>query len=279
MLIELAIGDAYGAGFEYAPSSFVKKYNDLSGYVQHKWHELTPGCYTDDTQMSLAIAELIISKKVWTPHNIVDSFIKTFRRDQRKGYSNHFYQFLCSVKNIDDFIQHINKESDSSGAAMRSAPIGCLPDIDQVIEYATIQAETTHRTAGGVQSSVAAALSSHFFIYRYDRKRNLGKFLQQYVPGKWNMQFRGKVGTKGLESVHAATTAIMISDRMSTLLIRCIANTGDTDTVAAIALAAGSQSREIRQDLPPTLYENLENHAYGADYLSRLDRQLDRIPT
>jgi ADP-ribosyl-[dinitrogen reductase] hydrolase len=35
MLLELAIGDAFGAGFEYAAAEIVHKKNDLSGYIQH----------------------------------------------------------------------------------------------------------------------------------------------------------------------------------------------------------------------------------------------------
>jgi hypothetical protein len=35
MLIELALEDAYGAGFEYTPDVLVWQQNDLSRYVQH----------------------------------------------------------------------------------------------------------------------------------------------------------------------------------------------------------------------------------------------------
>lgn len=61
MLVELAIGDAYGAGFEYAANWMVREYNDLSAYVQHPRHRIKPGCYTDDTQMSIAIVEAIVA--------------------------------------------------------------------------------------------------------------------------------------------------------------------------------------------------------------------------
>ncbi|MGF1988711.1 MAG: ADP-ribosylglycohydrolase family protein [Nostoc sp. ZfuVER08] len=50
MLLELAIADAYGAGFEYADEMLVN--NDLSRYVQHPRFRLIPGSYTDDTQLS-----------------------------------------------------------------------------------------------------------------------------------------------------------------------------------------------------------------------------------
>ena len=46
MLIEIAIGDAYGAGFEYAnPAS--DRPNDLSRYFKHPRHNIGPGCYTE----------------------------------------------------------------------------------------------------------------------------------------------------------------------------------------------------------------------------------------
>ncbi len=61
MLLELAVGDAYGAGFEYADADTVAAKNDLSHYVRHPRHRISPGRYTDDTQMSLAIAEAILS--------------------------------------------------------------------------------------------------------------------------------------------------------------------------------------------------------------------------
>lgn len=44
MLLELAIGDAYGAGFEYADPDFVAAHNTLLGYVQHPRHRgILPG--------------------------------------------------------------------------------------------------------------------------------------------------------------------------------------------------------------------------------------------
>jgi ADP-ribosylglycohydrolase len=67
MLIELAIGDAYGAGFEFVDQQTIELYNNLNGYIKHPRHDIGPGCYTDDTQMSLAVAEAIVSREPWTP--------------------------------------------------------------------------------------------------------------------------------------------------------------------------------------------------------------------
>src|SRR5579859_6186623 len=66
MLLELAIGDAYGAGFEYADMSMIQRHNDLTRYVKHPRHHIKPGAYTDDTQMSIAIVEAMLSAQPWT---------------------------------------------------------------------------------------------------------------------------------------------------------------------------------------------------------------------
>ncbi|MCP2728867.1 ADP-ribosylglycohydrolase family protein [Limnofasciculus baicalensis] len=275
MLLELAIGDAYGAGFEYAESDFVSLYNNLSQYVQHPRHKIRPGCYTDDTQMSIAIAETLVEGQPWTREVLASKFVTAFKRDRREGYARKFYQFLQEIEDGSQFLQEIQGTSDKSGGAMRASPIGILPTIEQVIEAATIQAAITHNSPDGIAAAVAAALMSHYFIYRLGQKRKLGKFLQGYVSGiMWSEPWQGEVKSKGWMSVRAAITAIIRNDSLSELLQDCIAYTGDVDTVAAIALAAASCSDEIEQDIPLPLIDTLENSAYGKDYIIDLDSQL-----
>jgi ADP-ribosylglycohydrolase len=274
MLLELAIGDAYGAGFEYANPEFVLSYNDLSGYVRHPRHNLRLGCYTDDTQMSLAIAETLVAQEPWTPEILANRFVTTFKRDQREGYARRFYQYLLQVQNGQEFLEGINWTSDKSGAAMRAAPIGILRTVERVIEATTIQAAITHNTEDGINAARAAALMSHYFIYRLGSKEALGQFLEAHVSGEWSNPWQGEVKSKGWMSVRAAITAVMRNNSLSELLKDCIAYTGDVDTVAAIALAAASCSEEIKQDLPEHLIAGLENGSYGRDYIVALDRKL-----
>ncbi len=274
MLLELAIGDAYGAGFEYANPEFVLSYNDLSGYVRHPRHNLRLGCYTDDTQMSLAIAETLVAQEPWTPEILANRFVTTFNRDQREGYARRFYQYLLQVQNGQEFLEGINWTSDKSGAAMRAAPIGILRTVERVIEATTIQAAITHNTEDGINAARAAALMSHYFIYRLGSKEALGQFLEAHVSGEWSNPWQGEVKSKGWMSVRAAITAVMRNNSLSELLKDCIAFTGDVDTVAAIALAAASCSEEIKQDLPEHLIAGLENGSYGRDYIVALDRKL-----
>ena len=112
MLLELAIADAYSAGFEYSDPKFVVAHNNLSGYVPRPRHSIKPGYYTDDTQMSIAIAEVLISQQPWTQEVLANSFITAFKRDPREGYASGFYQFLSKIETGIEFLAKIKPHSD-----------------------------------------------------------------------------------------------------------------------------------------------------------------------
>lgn len=279
MLLEIAIGDAYGAGFEYADDEVYAKHNTLAGYIRHRRHKNVPGTYTDDTQMSLAIAEAIVEGRPWTKAELAEKFVAAFKRDPRQGYPRSFYLFLQDVQDGTEFLERIRPDSDKSGAAMRASPIGVLPRIGDVKQYAKVQASVTHDTSDGITAAQAAALMSHYFLYDLGPKAALGQFLHEHVPGQWNAPWVGKVGPKGWMSVRAAITAVAESPSMSDLLKACVAFTGDVDTVAAIACGAASCSREVKQDLPPHLFSGLEDGPYGRRYIETLDgKVLARAP-
>ncbi|MBT9317996.1 ADP-ribosylglycohydrolase family protein [Leptothoe spongobia] len=274
MLVELAIGDAYGAGFEYSPDQMIREQNDLRGYVQHPRHDIRPGCYTDDTQMSMAIAEAFVSGEPWTRENLAHRFVTAFKCDEREGYARRFYAFLQSIQDGDEFLAKIRPNSDKSGAAMRAAPIGTFSNVSTVIDRCRLQAAITHDTPDGINAAIATSLMSHYFIHKVGPKLELPDFITEFVPGSWTVPWQGKVGAQGLMSVYAALTAIMAHDSLSAILKTCIDFTGDVDTVATIALAAASCSDEVVQDLPSVLIDTLENDEYGLGYLRKLDAQL-----
>lgn len=277
MLMELAVGDAYGAGFEYVNHQLIRQFNDLSRYVQHPRHSTRPGEYTDDTQMTLAIVESMLSGEDWTPLNLARRFVEVFKRDPREGYASSFHAFLRRSYSGEQFLADIIPDSDKSGAAMRAIPLGIFPTIAEVIEKTTIQARITHNTSDGIDAAVAAALMSHYFIYRLGAREKLGTFIESHVEGEWSDPWRGKVGSKGWMSVKAAISAVQQHNSLSKILRACVDYSGDVDTVATIALGAASCSNTIVQDLPPHLIDGLENVNYGRDYLSGLDDQLQTL--
>lgn len=281
MLIELAIGDAYGAGFEYAPRAFIEREHTLRGYVQHPRHRMAPGSYTDDTQMSIAVAEALLSDEPWTPRLLAGHFLAAFKRDVREGYNGSFFSFLLKTNSADEFLQHIRPDSEKSGAAMRAAPLGVLPTEAEVIEKCRIQAAVTHNTPAGIGAATAAALASFYFIHDVGPKAEIGRWLNAKLNSRtgwtfdWNADWVGKIKGKGFMSVLAALTMIRRYDSHSAMLDAVVKFGGDVDTAAAIALGCAAHARELAADLPTTLVSGLENHTpYGREFIAGLDRQL-----
>jgi ADP-ribosyl-[dinitrogen reductase] hydrolase len=267
MLVEIAIGDAYGAGFEYAEPSKAAP-NDLLSYRKHPRHDIRPGCYTDDTQMAVAVSEAMLATRgSLTREALAQAFVTCFKRDMREGYAARFYDFLKGVRDAEDFLSRIHPRSEKSGAAMRASPIGLLPSVEAVKAMAALQAKITHDTAGGIQSATAAALMTHYFYHGVDSRDRLASWLSAQIGSFWSAPHRGKVGSRGMDSVRAALTAIRSETSLSAILRRCIDFTGDVDTVAAVALGAASCARDIAQDLPAHLYHGLENGPFGREYL------------
>lgn len=283
MFLEAAIGDAYGAGFEYVSTGIVRLHGPKLAYRQHpKWKTLKPGRYTDDTQMSIALAELALSKDLFNHYNWAKYVLDTFKRDPRAGYSQGFYDILNKVSSETELLQALWPHSTKNGGAMRAWVLGLIQDTGEVIDRAMFQASLTHATWDGMNSAAASALLTHYFYHGVGIKANVGDWIRSSLnidKGFLSSAWKRPVGALGWDAVSAAVTAVTQGKSMTEVLKRCIAFTGDVDTVATIALAAASCSPEIKQDLPDSLIEGLENGTYGRDYLRQLDqRLLDAFP-
>lgn len=274
VIIELAVGDAYGAGFEFRNKLYVQMFNNLERYRRPALSISKPGRYTDDTQMTLAVVEALLSGEPWSPKLLASHFVDTFKRDPRGGYAPRFGRFLRSVDNGDEFLARIRPGSDRSGAAMRAGAVGVLGDISEVLDRTTVQARVTHDTRGGISSAQAAALMVHYFAHRVGPLEGLAAFVSEHVPGRWEQPWKGRVSMNGIECVRAAITAVPRYRSLAELLSGCVAFSGDVDTVATIALAAASWSVDYKHDLPKALIEGLETGAYGRAYLEVIDQQL-----
>src|SRR5205823_5525900 len=111
--------DAYGIGFEYASAEHVATHNTLSGYVKNEKHALVPSVYSDDTQRFIANAEVILSGNPLSRQLFADAYVACFKRDQREGYAQGYYNLLCEIADGRQLLQRLgNAQSDKSGGAM-----------------------------------------------------------------------------------------------------------------------------------------------------------------
>lgn len=302
MMLEIAIGDAYGACFEAAPPKFVNANNDLV-YQNHprklrKRLEdyipslVAPGAYTDDTQMAIAVAEAMLDDPEWTVEGLAGRFLEVFKRDERRGYTPYLLTVMMNCDTGKGLLSKINGNSTKSGGAMRAGPIGLYEDFDEVVRRAKFQASVTHNSWLGTNSAVGAALMVHYFYYNHGPKENLCGWLRDeyfgdslHSPEPFQVDEEvvhcwrsgNKVRVHAWDVLEAAIYAIEAHDSMSEILKQCVAYTGDVDTVAAIAMGPASLAKDIKQDLPPHLFADLERGDYGHDFLVQLDDILQKM--
>lgn len=287
MISEAALGDAYGAGYEFVDQEVIARENTLKEYRQHQKHStIKPGMYTDDTHRLIALGELMVETSpdaVWTSDQVIQKMIDVFRRDPRTGYSSRMWNVLtgsvltAKEKEISYFKDNLVATSEQSGAAMGASILGLHPSLEVVFDRATVQAMTTHNSDAGIASAKAAAYIVHYFYHLRGQKSLLGLHLNSRVPFRdhsYEVPLKGPTTTLGIECVQAAVDAISTSRTLSEVLHKSIAVGGDVDTVAAIAMAGASVCREIIWDIPWSLQKGLEDGQFGRGYLDELNAQL-----
>jgi len=271
-----ALGDAYGFCFEFVEPAFVHSFNDLSYHQHPEFTTVTPGRYSDDTQMQLGLAELLIQEgSDWSPLKVADQFVSVYKRDPRPGYAKRFRCLLDEVSCGQELLTRLNPQSERNGAAMRASVIGLLPGLELVKHLTALQASVTHNTSGGIDSAIASALICHYFRFISPNTQELPDFLSDHIPTHdWYTPWQGRVPVHGISTVQAALTALRSSSSLSQILKRCISFTGDVDSVATIACSCSAVNDQIRKDLPTNLWTNLENTSYGLNYLQKIDKRL-----
>jgi ADP-ribosylglycohydrolase len=279
MLEIMAIGDAYGAAFEFIKHNRavdLGMVNSGQFYYPHPELPIGRGRYTDDTQMALGIAEHLLEGSQFTKEALADRFLNTFRRDERPGYGSGFFNLLQSCESGEELLSHLRPGSTRSGAAMRVAPIGLLAHKDLVMDLAAIQAQVTHDSPEGIESAQAISLAVHYFAHYVPEGEStfgLRKFLAAHLSDHWLNDWQGWVSVEGMPCALAAVTAVLNSCTLEQVLVNSVSFGGDVDTVGAMAMAMASLI--YVDDIIPVMRDSLENGAYGRDYLLGIDAQLD----
>jgi ADP-ribosylglycohydrolase len=273
MLLEIAIGDAYGSGFEFAPRAKILRANDGAHYEAHE-KGIPAGRYTDDTQMSVALAELLLANEDPDADACADAFLATFQRDPRPGYADHIAAILERAASGAALRRSLAPGSRRNGAAMRSVPLALVRDIDRLERVAHVQAAVTHDSAEGRLSSLVVGLMGHALLHERAPVAALPRIVRSRTGFALRADWCDEVACDAIETLHAVNTALQRHRGMAALLRDCAAFGGDVDTVGAIALGLASLTREYAADLPRSLHDGLEDGPFGRTWLRALDERL-----
>lgn len=278
MLLRIGQADAYAAATEYiklpADQDTYDQALKFEGFVSHPRHKLSLGRYTDDTQMSIAVSEVLVNGLEPSPINFANAFVNCFRRDPRLGYSPNFQKFLAGVKTGQEFLEKINPTSEKNGAAMRSVPIGVFKDPKQILEIAAVQASLTHNTPIGIFTSQSVALMSHFAMHHDEPFNSMIEYCASHLPPfRFFANEFGEKVSSSLKTIHAVVQLLQTQSDLMSMLKQAIVWGGDTDSVAAITW--GIASARMKDELPDFLHYNLEpGRKYGVEYLQELGTKL-----
>ena len=280
----MAIGDAFGMKYEFVKHDQNVTKDDFSYGPHPKYTEYNRTQYTDDTQMSLANAELLLTFKNHlqdiTQDDLIEQWLKCFKRDPRAGYSKHMYKILSETQTVQEF-RHASdpKQGVTSGGAMRAAPFGFIKDLELVKSLTKLQAQATHDTPSGITSALAVSLSVYHFR-NGGTQQDLTPFLENHLGHPWNTDDNGFVDhpKNGVKIVSLAINAVINTKTLSDLLLYAINQEApsDADTICAIAMAIASNCDDITDDLPELLKTDLEQGQFGSEYLKKIDQDLNK---
>jgi len=142
---------------------------DLAGLREyHKWSGWSSGpvgTITDDTQMTMCVAESIVATGGLDPHDLAQRFVEWLPVGRGKG--------RACVSAVDALIQgeewyRAGVDSAGNGAAMRVAPIALLHRTapNDLRRDAALSAVITHAHQTAVVSAVAQAFSVAYCVHR-----------------------------------------------------------------------------------------------------------------
>lgn len=183
VLLGTAVGDALGVPFETKLVNFELLLAwDGKTYLGSEHHKLLPGQYSDDTQMSLMVAESLIENNGFNPDNLSARYVDWMTSGRWRG---HGKTTMFALQNIIDG-KHWSESgiagSLGNGTAMRAAPFGVYyrNDIDTLIKVVKIDSAITHASDDAEAGALAIALTAAFSVNK--DLDNLLDRLVEYLP-------------------------------------------------------------------------------------------------
>jgi len=170
-LFGVACGDALGGTLEFMSSEEIEReYGYLKDIVGGGCWNLMPGEVTDDTMMTIAVAEGILENPDNPVENIGKQFIKWYD-SKPKDIGNIIRIALSEYKRSNDWMkasyyahQATGGMSAGNGSLMRCLPVALYyNDADKILEITASQSMLTHYD----QKAVDACKFYNMLAYRY----------------------------------------------------------------------------------------------------------------
>lgn len=249
----VAVGDALGGPVEFMDArSIAKQYGTVDKMVGGGWLSLAPGETTDDTAMTLAVAEGIMADPDRPVGPIGEKFISWAQSGPKdiggtcsSAIARASQLLKCGSPTPEEAWREASLEvvhnnggrSGGNGALMRTAPVGCayFRAADCYLHAREI-AEMTHLDEAS--SEICASYSKAIMLYTRDK----GADAEAEVQNLATMLTRWKTPGSALnpsgwvvDSMDCALRAVHEADGdMKKAIVTAVNYGGDADTIGAI---------------------------------------------
>jgi poly(ADP-ribose) glycohydrolase ARH3 len=292
-LIGAAIGDGLGAWREGRRIAEKEDIESLAARVE----ELV---YTDDTHMTIGVAESLIQSRGFDGAHMAQTFIKNYETEPWRGYGPgppRVFRMIKSGEPWDSAASKIYRGgSFGNGAAMRVAPVGLLysdnPAKLREIAYKSSSITHSHELGkeGAALQAYAVALAlalnapsdekvdREAFLLKLQNLAQTQLYKEKIANTKELLgeQDRARVVAvlgNGIEALNSVPTAIYCFLKQpksyKDSVIYAISLGGDTDTIASMAGAISGAYLGV-EAIPQEWRLKLENKAYIEDLAEKL---------
>jgi len=314
-LLGSAVGDILGANVEFMSREEIHRvFGRVHSFLDSRARPL--GVFTDDTEMTLALAVSLIECGTLDPRHCAVTYARFFAGEQRRGYGpavSKVLQMLCEGADYRTTGRAVYPEgSFANGGAMRIAPVGLAfrNATDTVLRHSVKSALlSTHVHPEAVEGAFIQAMAVSILARTAEATRlDVAQFLSSLQSMAENTVVRDKLGTvikacrhnwpdeKLLSSVctpneygkqfqiHAAEAVACALWAFACYphdpeesIIRAVGLGGDTDTIATMAGALAGALHGSSW-IPRRWFDQMENHpGVGRDYLIGVARQLAKL--
>lgn len=295
VLLGTFVGDALGARWEGAPPATLDQGRDRLA-LSLEADELT---YTDDTQLTLALAEHLCDHPTVHPPGLVRTFLDHF--EDWRGYAMGMHGIVAAWRrgvSPDEAATSVFADgSFGNGAAMRVAPVGVVWTCESgdLVPAARRQAALTHAHPVGMDAAVvqafavaAAAAAGAFTAQLLAEVASVAateevrgalapavRLAASGIPSEGPAEAAAQIGTDvaAHRSVAAALWVAAVSPDLEGAVELSLALGGDVDTIAAMACAVRGAA-SAGSDLPDGWVAKLEDGPRGRSYARHLATRL-----
>jgi poly(ADP-ribose) glycohydrolase ARH3 len=296
------VGDALGAPVEgLSPGRLRREFGTVREMIAGRRGRV--GRYTDDTQMTIAVAEWLLEDPSWDPASLARKLVESY--DPSRGYGRGTTNVIRRLRNGESFETAADsvfpRGSFGNGAALRVGPCALLlhHDRDRLDRLVETSAIVTHSHPLGVAGAVAQAraialaletrnealdpiafaVAVRSTLPSVEFRRKLRAVEECLERGATPDTVRARLGTNStaLGSVGTALFAFLAhAASFEEALVYAVNLGGDTDSIGAMTGALAG-ARLGASAIPERWRRALEEGEKGASYVEELaERLLER---